>query len=97
MFETDVTKTQMDMIFGIESDHRGILDSYIKPGTSDVLISYNGIFGVQDDFIGEIFTSKPPRKNQTQLTPPDLDTFPPQGKEVSIAVNADTRFAQTVP
>jgi hypothetical protein len=42
LFKTDVTKTQMDMLFGIESDHRGILDSYIKPGTSDVFIYYSG-------------------------------------------------------
>ncbi|NNK86280.1 MAG: caspase family protein, partial [Desulfobacterales bacterium] len=42
LFETDVTKTQMDMIFGIESDHRGILDSYIKPGKSDVFVYYSG-------------------------------------------------------
>ena len=42
LFESDVTKTQMDMLFGIKSDHRGILDSYIKPGKSDVFIYYSG-------------------------------------------------------
>lgn len=42
IFESDVTKAELEMIFGTEKNHRGMLYNYIKPEKSDVFIYYSG-------------------------------------------------------
>ncbi len=42
IFETDITKTRFEILFGITGDHRGLLNDYIKAGVSEVFIYYSG-------------------------------------------------------
>lgn len=42
IFETDITKAKFEVLFGISSDHRGLLYDFVKPGKSDVFIYYSG-------------------------------------------------------
>ena len=42
LFYTNTTKSELEMIFGIRDNHKGILYDYIKPGKSDVFIFYSG-------------------------------------------------------
>jgi Caspase domain len=42
LFETDITKTKFEILFGIAGDHRGLLNDYIKAGESEVFIYYSG-------------------------------------------------------
>jgi len=42
LFESDITKTRFEILFGITGDHRGLLNDYIKPGESEVFIYYSG-------------------------------------------------------
>ena len=41
-FETDVTKSRFEALFGIAGKHRGLVSDYIKPGISDLFIYYSG-------------------------------------------------------
>ena len=42
IFESDTTKSKLEMIFGLKTDHRGMLFNYVKPQKSDVFIYYSG-------------------------------------------------------
>lgn len=42
IFETDITKTRFEILFGILGDHQGILNDYVKVGVSEVFIYYSG-------------------------------------------------------
>jgi uncharacterized caspase-like protein len=42
IYKTNVTKTQLEMIFGIAGNHNGLLNSYIKPRKSEVFVYYSG-------------------------------------------------------
>jgi len=42
IFKTDSSKPDLEMIFGIKDNHKGILYDYIKPNKSDVFIYYSG-------------------------------------------------------
>jgi hypothetical protein len=42
IFETDITKTRFEILFGILGDHQGILNDYVKAGVSEVFIYYSG-------------------------------------------------------
>jgi uncharacterized caspase-like protein len=61
IFEPDVTKAELEMIFGTEKNHRGMLYNYIKPGKSDVFIYYSG------------HGSPDPQTNKAYLLPTDCN------------------------
>lgn len=42
IFETDITKTRFEILFGILGDHQGILNDYVKKSVSEVFIYYSG-------------------------------------------------------
>ena len=42
LFETNITKTRFEVLFGISGDHQGLLNDYIKAGVSEVFIYYSG-------------------------------------------------------
>jgi uncharacterized caspase-like protein len=42
LFETDATKARFEALFGIQGDHHGILNDYVKPKKSDVFVYYSG-------------------------------------------------------
>ena len=42
IFETDITKTRFEILFGITGDHHGLLNDYVKAGVSEVFIYYSG-------------------------------------------------------
>lgn len=42
IFMTDTIKPDLEMIFGIKNNHKGMLYDYIKPDVSDVFIYYSG-------------------------------------------------------
>jgi len=42
IFHVDPTKADLEMLFGIKGNHKGILFDYIKPNKSDVFIYYSG-------------------------------------------------------
>jgi hypothetical protein len=61
IFESDTTKAKLEMIFGTEKNHRGMLYNYIKPERSDVFIYYSG------------HGSPDPQTNQAYLVPIDCN------------------------
>lgn len=42
IFETDITKSRFEVLFGIDGNHKGKLFNYIRPGKSDVFVYYSG-------------------------------------------------------
>ena len=42
ILQIDPAKADLEMIFGIKGNHRGMLYDYIKPNKSDVFIYYSG-------------------------------------------------------
>lgn len=42
IFLSNATKAQLDATFGTDSDHRGKLYNYVKPGMSEVFVYYSG-------------------------------------------------------
>lgn len=61
IFESNTTKAKLEMIFGIKSDHRGVLFNYTKPEKSDVFIYYSG------------HGSPDPNNNRAYLLPTDCN------------------------
>jgi len=47
LFETDITKTRFEILFGIKGDHHGLLNDYVREGVSDVFIYYS-VHGAPD-------------------------------------------------
>ncbi len=58
---TNASKTDLEMIFGTERNHKGMLYNYIKPGKSDVFIYYSG------------HGSPDPNTNKAYLVPTDCN------------------------
>jgi len=75
IFNVDPTKAELEMIFGIKGNHRGILHDYIKPSKSDVFIYYSGHGAPDVNTNKAYFVPKNGNPNKIAFTGYPLDTF----------------------
>jgi len=75
VFNIDPTKADLEMIFGIKGNHKGILHDYIKPNRSDVFLYYSGHGAPDVNTKKAYFVPKNGNPNKIAFTGYLLDTF----------------------